>query len=158
MQKRNITVKNRSGKVIYNGNTLVPRTVFVISPDPTTGKIDPKSMFVFAVKGEEPLTQSTEFYSLPMYNIFERNQICWGSYVNYDFGTADDLSKCASVHARMYEATCNLDLTPRVNWNWIHENIPGPHNNIESFVHVFKYLEDKEEYPEELLIPTRFGF
>ena len=90
-----------------------------------------------------------------MYNIFDTNNICWGSYVNYDFGTEESLDKCLLLHPRMYEATCNLDLTPRANYNWIINNIPGYGTGNESFVQVLKYLEDKTEYPEELLITTR---
>lgn len=151
-QKKHITVLNRSYKPIFDDMAWVPRTIFVIVPDIATGKIRGKDMLVYAAKGTEQLKPDTQLYHLPMYNIFPRDAICWGSY-HYDFGDVNSLDKCTSVHSRMYEASCNLDLQPIYDAEWAYDNIPKYRTNS-SFIEVLRFLKDEDKFPEGLLVPT----
>lgn len=153
-QKRQIKVVNRGGKPIYNNLTLTPRTIFVVTPD-KSGKIYGDSIKVYAATGTQQLTTETSLYHLPMYNIFSSDAICWGTY-KYDFGTTETINKCSDLDKKMYDATCNLDLNPAYSSSWASRHISG-YADDPNFIRVLKYLENKDEYPEELLMPTHLS-
>lgn len=138
-----IVPKGKRHTVYENTRYHIPFPTLLFNFVITDGRIT--KTLVYALKGKRYRDNSV-LYNYPFGNVsLYAHTVCWG---HNTLPAIDDLQKLDVICSLFYDSPSNNDYyTPTKSSSWDYSNLRG----------VYEKLQDFEEFPEEILVPSGSG-
>lgn len=152
---KNITVTDRAGRIVFNGNIPITKTLLVVGvpKNPKGEMFQQAQIHIYALKNDQDYAKNRTLYHFPYLNIFNDNRICWGSTHPSIGKNPDDSSKIRDLYDFFFESKFNFDLTPRLDYDEVSKT--AKKKKISDANRVLQYLKcikNEKAYPDKLLM------